>query len=100
MAIPRQPRVLDVECPACRATTTVLAHENPPKRWFFCPHCQWLWDTTERAHDERARLTRRPMKMQQEHEILTRKSGDNVERAEPPARHGMPLVDGRSRRRT
>ena len=100
MASSQLQRVICVECPACHWAKAVLAYENPQKRCFFCPHCQFLWDTTETAHEERARLAARTTELRKEHEILKKKPFDKAEHAEHKARLRKHLEDLRSRRRS
>ncbi len=100
MAVSPLQRVIHVECPACHWTKAVLAYENPRTRCFFCPHCQHVWDTTETAHEERARLTQRHTELREEHEMLKKKPFDQAEHTEHKARLRKHLDDLRSRRRS
>jgi endogenous inhibitor of DNA gyrase (YacG/DUF329 family) len=70
MAVARRQRVIHAECPTCHWIKAVLAHEDPRKRCFLCPHCQHVWDTTETARDEHARLQHRTKELREEHEML------------------------------
>jgi hypothetical protein len=70
MAFPGSSPVVFVDCPACHWTKAVLAYENSRKRVFLCPHCQFLWDTTETTHKERASLAGRTTELRDEHEVL------------------------------
>ena len=99
MAVARLQRVIHVECPACHWAKAVLAYENGQKRCFFCPPCQHVWDTTETAPEERARLTLRTTELRKEHEILKKKPFDRVLHAEYKARLRQHLDDLRDRRR-
>jgi transposase-like protein len=65
--------VVCVDCPACRWPKAVLAYENSRKQVFLCPHCQFLWDTTERDYEERASLARRRTKLRETHGHLEKK---------------------------
>ena len=99
MAVARFQRVIHVECPACHWPKAVLAYENSRTRCFLCPHCQFLWDTTETAHEESARLTRRTTDLHKEHGTLKNRPFDQAEHAEHKTRLQKHLRDLESRRR-
>ena len=95
MADARSQRVIHVECPACHWTKAVLAYENAQKRCFLCPHCQHVWDTTETASAERARLARRTTELGDRHDILEDGRFDQPERKGRRRKHLADPGNGR-----
>jgi ssDNA-binding Zn-finger/Zn-ribbon topoisomerase 1 len=98
MATSRVRRVLYADCPSCRWTKAVLVYENRRTWCFLCPHCQHVWDTTETAHQEHARLQQRTTELREEHELLKKKRFNHAEHAEHNARLRKHLEDLQAQR--